>query len=307
MSWQKTLKEVVSNWSLHRASAESAALAFYTLFSLAPVLVVAISLAGLFYGQDAVRGRIVGEFQGLMGRDAALLVQDVLRSAVRHGNGRVTALISTVALLLGATAIFSQLQDSLNIVWAVAPKPGASFTVLLRKRLHSFALVVGVGFLAVVSLLLSAVLSAASSYFERYFALPSLLLEAINFVLAFVIVTLLFAMIYRVLPDVKIGWKDVWLGSLVTALLFIVGKTLIGIYLGRTNLASSYGAAGSLVVILLWAYYSSLIFFFGAEFTRIHSRQFRDGKAKPETGAVRVPEGATKAAVVNTGKIANAK
>jgi membrane protein len=297
MSWRKTLKEVVSNWSLHRASAESAALAFYTLFSLAPVLVVAISLAGLFYGEDAVRGRIVGEFQGLMGRDAALLVQDVLRSAVRHGNGRFTAWVGTITLLLGATAIFAQLQDSLNIVWAVAPKPGASLTVLLRKRVHSFALVVGVGFLALVSLLLSAALSAASSYFESFFSLPSLLLAGINLVLAFVIVTLLFAMIYRILPDVRLDWRDVWLGSVVTALLFVAGKSLIGFYLGRVNLASSYGAAGSLVVILLWVYYSSLIFFFGAEFTRIHSRQFRDGKAKPEPGAVRVPEGATKAAV----------
>lgn len=291
MSLRKTLRELISNWGLHRCSAQSAALAFYTIFSLAPVLVIAITLAGLAFGEEAVRGQIFEEFEGLMGKDAALLVQEVLKSAARPSSGRLPAVIGVVTLLLGATAIFGQLQDALNNVWSVAPKPGAAITTLLRKRLHSFALVVGIGFLLLVSLLLSAALSGFSRYLERVLDLPVDFLQIANFILSFALITLLFAMTYRILPDVKIAWRDVWLGSLLTSLLFVVGKTLIGLYLGRTGVASAYGAAGSLVVILLWVYYSSLIFFFGAEFTRVHSRQFRTSRAQPEEGAVRVPEG----------------
>lgn len=291
MSLRKTLRELITNWGLHRCSAQSAALAFYTIFSLAPVLVIAITLAGFAFGEEAVRGQIVGEFEGLMGRDAALLVQEVLQSSGKPATGRMTAVIGVVTLLLGATAIFGQLQDALNNVWAVAPKPGAAITTLLRKRLHSFALVVGIGFLLLVSLVMSAALTGFSRYLERVLDLPVDFLQIANFVVSFAIITLLFAMTYRILPDVKIAWRDVWLGSLLTSLLFVVGKTLIGFYLGRTGVASAYGAAGSLVVILLWVYYSSLIFFFGAEFTRVHSRQFRTTRVQPEEGAVRVPEG----------------
>ena len=291
MSWRKTLRDLITNWGLHRCSAQSAALAFYTIFSLAPVLVIAITLAGVAFGEEAVRGQIFQEFEGLMGKDAALLVQEVLKSANRPASGKLPAIIGVVTLLLGATAIFGQLQDALNNVWAVAPKPGAAITTLLLKRLHSFALVIGIGFLLLVSLLLSAALSGFSRYLERVLDLPVDFLQVANFALSFVLITLLFAMTYRILPDVKIAWRDVWLGSLLTSLLFVIGKTLIGLYLGRTGVASAYGAAGSLVVILLWVYYSSLIFFFGAEFTRVHSRQFRTTRVQPEEGAVRVPEG----------------
>lgn len=284
------MREIVSNWGVHRCSAQSAALAFYTIFSLAPILVVVIALAGMFFGAEAVRGQIFSEFQGLMGRDSALLIQEVLKSAARPSTGRLPTVIGAVTLILGATAVFGQLQDALNTVWAVAPKPGAALTTLLRKRVHSFALVVGIGFLLLVSLVLSAALSGFSGYLERVFAFPVDLLEIANFVVSFVVITLLFAMMYRILPDVRLAWRDVWLGSILTALLFMIGKTLISIYLGRTGVASAYGAAGSLVVILLWVYYSSLIFFFGAELTRVHSRQFRSLR-QPEKGAVRVPEG----------------
>lgn len=290
-NWQKMLRELMTNWGLHRCSAQSAALAFYTIFSLAPVLVIAITLAGLAFGEEAVRGQIVQEFEGLMGRDAALLVQDVLQSSARPATGRTTAVIGVVTLMLGATAIFGQLQDALNTVWAVAPKPGAAISTLLRKRLHSFTLVVGIGFLLLVSLVLSAGLTGFSRYLERVLELPVDFLQIANFLVSFALITLLFAMTYRILPDAKIDWRDVWLGSLLTSLLFVVGKTLIGFYLGRTGVASAYGAAGSLVVILLWVYYSSLIFFFGAEFTRVHSRQFHVTRVQPEEGAVRVPEG----------------
>jgi membrane protein len=290
MAWWKALREVTSNWSVHRCSTQSAALAFYTIFSLAPVLVVAISLAGAVWGEEAVRGQIVGEFEGLMGPEAALLVQEVLQSAARPASSRLGAVVGLITLVLGATAVFGQLQDALNTVWAVAPKPGAPLTTLLRKRIHSFTLVVGIGFLLLVSLILSAALTGLSRYLERSLDLPVDFLQIANVVASFVVITLLFAMTYRLLPDVKIAWREVWLGSILTALLFVAGKTLIGFYLGRVSVASAYGAAGSLVVILLWVYYSSLIFFFGAELTRVHARQFRTSRAEPEEGAVRVPE-----------------
>ncbi len=290
-TWGKMLREMITSWNRHGASAQSAALAFYTIFSLAPVLVVVIALAGAVFGEEAVRGQIFGEFRGLMGDQAALLVQEVLQSAAAPVSGRRATIVGIVTLLFGATAVFGQLQDALNTVWEVAPKPGAIFTTLLRKRLLSFAVVLGLGFLLMVSLVLSAALSGLGGYVERLLPVPLELLEITSFLLSFVVITLLFAMIYRLLPDVKLDWKDVWLGAVVTSLLFVIGKTLISLYLGRTGVASAYGAAGSLVVVLLWVYYSSLIFFFGAVFTRIHSRQYRLSRAKPEAGAMRVPPG----------------
>jgi len=249
-----------------------------------------IAVAGALFGADAVRGQIYREFQGVMGRDTAAFIQGVLQSAVRHGSG-LAAVLGTATLLLGASAVFVQLQESLNIIWAVAPKPGAALTTLLRKRLLSFALVLGLGFLLVVSLVLSAALTAFGGFLEAHLNLPVNLLTITNGLLSFLVVMLLFAMIYRLLPDVQLSWREVWTGGAVTALLFAVGKALIGLYLGHTTTASTYGAAGSLVVILLWVYYSSLVFLFGAELTRVHSRRHRAAPAKPEPGAARVPEG----------------
>jgi membrane protein len=285
--WQ-VLREVAVNWNDHGAAAQSAALAFYTLFSLAPVLVVVIAVAGAVFGKDAVRGQIVAEFSGLMGPDAARTVQEVIRSAAQPKTGRFAAVLGIFTLLFGATGVFVQLQEALNRVWDVAPKPGAVFTTLLRKRLLSFSLVLGIGFLLMVSLVLSAALTALGHSLERIGA-PAGLLEATNFLVSFVAVTLLFGLIYRLLPDVHLSWRDVTTGAFLTSLLLIAGKTLIGFYLGRTGTASAYGAAGSLVVLLLWVYFSSLVFFFGAELTRIVSRRHRSGRARPEPGAMRVP------------------
>ena len=288
--WNKMLAEVAGNWTRHGASAQSAALAFYTIFSLAPILVVVIALAGAIFGEEAVRGQIFREFQGLMGPEAALLIQEVLKSAARPASGRVATLLGIGTLLFGATAVFAQLQESLNRVWEVAPKPGAVFTTLLRKRILSFAILLGVGFLLMVSLVLSAGLSALSSRLEALLPVNIGLLQAFNFLLSFLLITLLFALIYRLLPDVRLAGRDVILGAVATSLLFVLGKTLIGYYLGRTSMASAYGAAGSLVVVLLWVYYSSLIFFFGAELTWVHSQRHRSAQAPtPEEGAMRVP------------------
>lgn len=289
-TWKRTLTEVVENWNRHGASSQSAALAFYTIFSLAPVLVVIIALAGAFFGEEAVRGQIFAEFEGMMGPQAALLVQEVLKSAARPESGRIATLLGIGTLLFGATAVFVQLQDALNRVWGVAPKPGAVFTTLLRKRLLSFAVLLSVGFLLVVSLVLSAALSALSSRLEAILHLQFGLLQLMNFLISLFVITLLFALIYRLLPDVRLAGRDVLLGALATSLLFVLGKTAIGYYLGRTSVASAYGAAGSLVIVLLWVYYSSLIFFFGAELTWVHSRVHRDSQAPPEEGAMHVPE-----------------
>lgn len=283
------LSEVFSNWTRHGASAQSAALAFYTIFSLAPVLIVVIALAGAVFGEDAVRGQIFNEFQVLMGSEAALLVQEVLKSAAQPESGRIATLLGIGTLLFGATAVFVQLQDSLNRVWGVAPKPGAVFTTLLRKRLLSFTILLGVGFLLMVSLVMSAALSVLSSRLEALLPMDIGLLQIFNFLLSFLLITLLFALIYRLLPDVRLDRRDVLLGAVATSLLFVLGKTAIGFYLGRTTVASAYGAAGSLVVVLLWVYYSSLIFFFGAELTWVYSRHQRDQQAPPEEGAMRVP------------------
>ncbi len=290
LGWRAEIAETFRNWNLHGASTQSAALAFYTIFSLAPILVVVIALAGALFGADAVRGQIYREFQGVMGPDTAAFVQGVLQSAVKHGSG-LAAVLGTATLVFGASAVFVQLQESLNIIWAVAPRPGAALTSLLKKRLLSFALVLGLGFLLVVSLVLSAALTAFGDLVESHFQLPPNLLTFANGFVSFLLVMILFAMIYRILPDVQLSWREVLTGGGVTALLFIAGKALIGLYLGHTSVASSYGAAGSLVVVLLWVYYSSLVFLFGAEFTRVHSRRHRAAPAKPEPGAVRVPEG----------------
>jgi membrane protein len=302
LTWGKIFTEVLSNWNDHGDAAQSAALAFYTLFSLAPILVVVIAVAGAVFGEEAVRGQIVTEFAGLMGRDAAALVQEVIKSAARPSAGVVATVLSIATLLFGATGVFVQLQDALNRVWGVAPRPGAVFTTLLRKRLLSFALILGIGFLLSVSLVLSAALSALSLTLAR-FDLPAGVLEAINFLLSYLVVTLLFGLIYRLLPDVHLAWRDVAMGALLTSLLFVVGKTAIGYWLGRTGLASAYGAAGSLVVVLLWVYYSALIFFLGAELTRIYSRRHRKHRAAPEEGAMHVPDELAGAAAPTLEKI----
>lgn len=293
----EVLRETVSNWLCHRSPVEGAALAFYTLFSLAPVLLVVVAVAGTIWGEEAVRGQIVREFEGLMGRDAAVTVQEALQSAAREGSGSGSGsdllrnLVGIGTLLFGATAVFVQLQDSFNHAWEVAPKPGHLIQSFLWKRVVSFGMVVGIGFLLLVSLAVSAALAAFQAYLESRVASPlPIVLQSVNFLFSFAVIAVLFALMFRFLPDARIAWRDVALGAVVTSLLFSIGKLLIGLYLGRTEIASAYGAAGSVVVILVWVYYSSLILLLGAEFTRVYSRRFRPTKVKPEPGAMRVPD-----------------
>ena len=285
--WRKVAAETLSQWDAHNAWTHSAALAFYTLFSLAPVLIVVVSLSGAVFGQERVRSQVVREFQQLMGHDTGQAIQGILETAARMVTGGLAGTIGLVTLLFGATAVFIELQTALNVVWDVAPKPGHLLRTLLLKRLLSFALVIAIGFLLLVSLILSAGLNALQEYMKTRVGMPALL-DVLNVLFTFAVFSLLFALIYRVLPDVEIPWRDVWLGSFVTSALFSLGKWLIGLYLGHNQIVSAYGAAGSVVIILLWVYYTALIVLLGAEFTRVYSRHFFGSRREATAGAERV-------------------
>jgi membrane protein len=264
-----------------------AALAYYTVFSLAPLLLIAISVAGLVYGRDAVQGKLVGEIQGMIGRQGAEAVQTMLAHNWRTGSGVLPTIIGIVTILFGASGVFGQLQSSLNKIWEVAPKPDRGIKGFLKSRFLSFGMILGIGFLLLVSLVVSAALSAVSTYAIGLVPGLKVLFTVLAFVVSFAVITLLFAMIFRYLPDARVSWEDVWVGSAMTALLFTVGKTVIGLYLGKSSVASAYGAAGSFVVILLWVYYSSQILFMGAEFTQVYAKRYGQ-EIEPDRHAVRV-------------------
>src|SRR5690242_1782684 len=271
-------KESVSQWSDDYAASMGAALAYYTIFSIAPLFVIAIALAGFFFGEDAARGEIFGQLRGLIGDEGASAIQGVVKSAGQTGHGTFAAIAGVVTLLLGATSVFGELQSDLDRIWD-SPKPKQSgLWGMLRGRVLSFGMVLGIGFLLLVSLVLSAALSALGHFWSGWFPGWEVLLQVINFVVGFAVVSGLFAMIYKFLPRCDIGWRDVWIGAAVTSLLFSVGKLLIGLYLGKSSVASSFGAAGSLVIVLLWVYYSAQIFLLGAEFTRTYS--YRHGSRR---------------------------
>jgi membrane protein len=295
--WTRVAVEAYNGWSRHKAPRMGAALSYYTLFSLAPLLIVAIFIAGMVFGQEAARGQIFQQMRDLVGDQGARAIEGLIRNARQPSSGILPGIIGLAALLFGATGVFTELRDSLNTVWEVPPETeGSGVMEFLRDRFFSFLMVLSIGFILLVSLLLSAVLSAAGKYFGQILPIPGLLLQLINLVLSFCVITLLFAAIYKLLPEREIHWEDVWLGAAVTSFLFAVGKLVIGLYLGTSSVASTYGAAGSLVIVLVWVYYSAQIFFFGAEFTRAwaiargsHSRQRARPKLaphlQPQTGS----------------------
>ncbi|HEX6433532.1 MAG TPA: YihY/virulence factor BrkB family protein [Gemmatimonadales bacterium] len=269
------LRRALAGWWNDNVPRLGASLAYYTLFSLAPVLVVAIAIGGLIFGQEAVRGEIVGQIQGMIGREGAEAVQSMLEGAARPSSSIPATVAGVITFFLGATGAFLELQTSLNTIWRVTPKTdGSFFKVLVLQRLISFGLVVAMGFLLATSLLVSAALAAVHTYMGNAFPGVVVLWEALNVIVSLAVITVLFAMVYKVLPDVKLGWTDVWIGALVTAGLFTIGKLLIGMYLGTTGVASTYGAAGSVIVILVWVYYSAQIILLGAEFTREYVATF---------------------------------
>jgi len=274
------VKDSLEAWTEDYAPSMGAALAYYTLFSIAPLLIIVIAVVGFFFGQDAAQGQIFAQLRGLIGPEGAASIQGLVRSASRPKAGAIASAISVVTLLVGATTVFSELQTDLNRIWKVPPtRKKSGLWKLLRERLLTFGMVLGVGFLLLVSLVISAGLSAVGSLWAGSAGWEGVL-EALNFVVSVAVATGLFALMYKLLPNIDIGWRDVWIGSGVTALLFAVGKSLIGLYLGKSGVVSGYGAAGSLVVLLLWVYYSAQIFLVGAEFTWIYAHRYGSCKDK---------------------------
>ena len=269
------LKRAFSGWWNDNVPHLGAALSYYTLFSMAPILVVAMAIAGLVFGAEAVRGEIVGQIDGLVGHEGAVALQAMLEGAAKPSSSLPATIIGVITFFLGATGAFLELQTALNAIWRVKPKASGSFLrALIIDRLTSFGLVVGVGFLMLTSLLVSAGLAALHTYMGETFPGSAALWEGVNVIISLAVISILFAMVYKLLPDVELAWSDVWVGGLVTAGFFTVGKFLIGLYLGTSTLASSYGAAGSVIVLLVWVYYSAQVVLLGAEFTREYVKEF---------------------------------
>lgn len=268
----------------------SAALAYYTIFSLAPLLVLIMSLASIFLGEEAIQGQIFGQINGLVGNDAAKQIQDMIKSVGLSGKTNTALAIGIVTLLIGATSIFAEIQDSVNLIWRVKAKPKQGWLKLLKDRLLSSSLIVSLGFLLLVSLVANGIVLALSDQLTRF--LPGLgvyVVSAINFAVSSAVVAILFAVIFKVLPDAKIAWKDVRGGAIFTTLLFMVGRYLIGLYIETTGTSSTYGAAGSMIVILTWIYYTAAILYFGAEFTQAYANHF-GLKIEPADNAVYVEQ-----------------
>ena len=270
----KLIKEAFAQWQADKASLLAAALAYYTVFSITPLLVIAIAIAGAVFGRDAAEGEIVQQINQLVGQQGAQAIETALNNANQPQIGSIASIISIVVLLIGASGVFAQLQEALNTVWNVRTKSSAGIWGFIRKRLLSFGVVLAIGFLLLVSLVFSAILSGIGKL--EIDLLPGItpLWQLVNFAISFSFISLLFALIYKYLPDVRIRWKDVWVGAIITALLFTIGKFLIGLYLGRGSLGSAYGAAGSLIVFLAWVFYSAQILLFGAEFTQVYTRKY---------------------------------
>jgi len=272
-------------WSGDDVPRLGASLAYYTLFSIAPVLIIAIAIAGFVFGADAVRGEIALQLEGIVGADGAAVVQDLVQNASRPGRGAIALTIGSITFLLAATGVFLELQHALNTIFRVKQNANSNVSAFVKARLRSFGLVLSIGFVLLVSLAVSAGLAAVSKLFGHAAGSQAIFFQLLNVTVSFAVITVLFAVIYRFLPDVKLLWRDVWVGAVLTSALFTIGKQLLALYLGRSSTASSYGAAGSVIVLLLWVYYSAQIFLFGAELTRVYTERVH-GPPPTETFAV---------------------
>jgi membrane protein len=266
----------------------SASLSYYTVFSLAPLLLLVISLAGIFFGKDAIQGKVFAEINGLVGNDAAKQIQDMIGHLEMSGKSTISVIIGVITLIVGATTVFGEIQESINIIWQVRAKPKKAWLKLIRDRLLSGSLIISLGFLLMVSLIINGALVAISDKLKTF--LPDItvvIFNIINVIISFIVITILFGVIFKVLPDVKISWKEVRSGAIFTAILFMLGRLVIGIYVGMSVNSSSYGAAGSLIAILLWVYYTAAILYFGAEFTKAYV-DFKGKRIQPAEYAVHV-------------------
>ena len=287
------LKDTFREWREDGANRLAAALAYYTTFSLAPLLVLIIAIAGLAGGREAAQTQTMAQVQDLLGVEGREFVEGMIDSASRPTTGLTATLIGAVTLFFGALGVFGELQNSLNTIWEVKPKPARGLVDAVQrfivKRLLSFTMVLGIGFLLLASLVVSAGISAFAEFIGTRWPLADFWLELINFLISFLVVTVLFAMIFKFLPEIKIAWKDVWLGAAVTSVLFSLGKFLIGLYLGRSEVGTTFGAAGSLAILLIWIYYSAQILFFGAEFTQVYANRY-GSRIVPDPDMVKITE-----------------
>ena len=281
------LKCAVTQWLAHRAASKGAALAFYTLFSMAPILVLVIAVAGFFYGAEAAQGQLLNELRGLVGKEGAETIQAVLAGAQDKETGKFATIIATVLLLVGATSVFAELKDSLDEIWSVPAPKDAGWWDIVRTRVLSFGLILVLGFLLLVSLVVSAAMAVVENYLGGVWKDSAVILGWVSSCIGFLVIATMFGTIYKLLPRIKLSWHDVIIGAIGTAAMFTLGKFLIGLYIGNSGAASSFGAAGSLIALLLWVYYSAQIFFLGAEFARQYALQLGSLRHKPAevTGA----------------------
>ncbi len=291
------LKDCFSGFSDDKVLKLSASLAYYTIFSMGPLLVVIIALCGLFFGRDAVQGNIYHQLQGFVGHDTALQLQQIIKNAAIGGKGKVAAIIGGASLLIGATSVFAEIQDSINQIWGLKPKPKKGWLKMIQNRFLSFSVIISLGFLLLVSLSVSALVEGLSDKLKNFLpGVTVVVFYIINVAITFLVTSAIFGVIFKVLPDAKIRWKDVIAGAIATCVLFMLGKFAISFYIGESNVGSTYGTAGSLVVLLLWIYYSSVILYFGAEFTKAYAIGY-GGRIEPAEYAV-----TTKQVEVETGK-----
>lgn len=291
------LKNSFSGFSNDNVTKLSASLAYYTMFSMGPLLVMIIALCGIFLGRDAIEGKVYNQLQTFLGHDTALQLQQIIKNAFISGKGNIAVIIGGVSLILGATSVFGEMQDSINRIWGLKPKPKRGWLKYLQNRFLSFSIIISLGFLLLVSLAITTLIEGFSDKLKNSFPnITVVVFYVINLVITLIITSVIFGVIFKVLPDAKIKWKDVIAGSITTAILFMLGKFGISFYIGRSNVGSTYGAAGSLVILLLWIYYSSIILYFGAEFTKAYAMEY--GTAiMPSDYAV-----TTKTVEVETGK-----
>ena len=277
------VRKTIGAWTDDYAPSMGAALAYYTMFSIAPLLLIVIAVTGWFFGAEAARGEILAQLEGLMGRDGAMMIEGLIKSANDPAKSAFATATGVVLLLIGATTVFGELQDALDRIWRapVKVKSGGIFK-LLQTRLLAFGMIFGISFLLIVSLIVSAGLSALGKWWAPMFAGWEVVAHLVNFFASFALITVLFALIYKFMPRVRVAWRDVWFGAAFTSLLFTIGKLLIGLYIGKSGVASVFGAAGSLVVLLLWVYYSAQIFLLGAEYTWVYAHELGSKKDSVE-------------------------
>jgi membrane protein len=287
-AWQ-VLRSAATDWVDDKASQLGASLAFYSVLSIAPLVIIALSAAALFLDEKAATTQFLGQMNELVGPEGTKAIASMVENAQKPATGIIATILAVATLLFGASGVFSQLQDAMNTIWEVPPKKSSGWWGMIRSRFLSFAMVLGTGFLLLVSLILSTVIAGLGS--EIGYLWPALepLAHAGNMVVTFLVVTALFALIFKLLPDAKVAWRDVWIGALLTAILFTIGKMLIGLYLGKSAIGSSYGAAGSLVVLLVWIYYSAQILFFGAELTQAYAKRAGSWKTSEAPHSKRAP------------------